>query len=114
MAMRREWFVIGLSCAVVLSMMSLPVGAGTAAAKSGTVSFISEGLRGWGKILILDHEDGFMSVYCGVSEIAVRRGEAVNRGQTIARIAASSKNPGRLHFEIRKGHVPQNPLSHLS
>ena len=89
-------------------------GHAVAAARSGKVLFCSDSLKGYGKTIIIDHEDGFSTVYAHNKEILVRPGDKVVSGQEIA-IAGSTGRTSlpHLHFEIRKGHEPQNPLWYL-
>lgn len=84
---------------------------GIFASRSGKVIFYSEKLFGFGKTLIIDHGDGFSSVYARNSEVFVKVGDHIQKGALIAKLG---KGTGRvrdtyLHFEIRKGHLPQNP-----
>ncbi len=77
------------------------------ASRSGRVSFYTQDLAGLGKTIIIDHQDGFLTVYAGVSSVSVKVGERVSQGKKIA------KQNNYLHFEIRKGHLPQNPCYYL-
>ncbi|MBI3323127.1 MAG: M23 family metallopeptidase [Candidatus Omnitrophica bacterium] len=91
-----------------------PSGAEVRAARGGRVDFVHEGLPGFGKTIILDHEDGFASVYAYVSEILVRRGEVVAQRQVIARVGRTGRaEVPALHFQIRRNQKPQNPLHYL-
>ncbi len=84
------------------------------AARSGRVIFCSEKFLNFGKTIIIDHGDGFSSVYTGNSKIIVKTGETVNKGTAIAKINKKEKNQSSyLHFEIRKGYIPQNPNFYL-
>ncbi|OIO36369.1 MAG: hypothetical protein AUJ74_02710 [Candidatus Omnitrophica bacterium CG1_02_44_16] len=84
------------------------------ASRAGNVIFIDE-LPGYGKTIIIDHHDGFSSVYCGNSSTGVKIGDEVQQGIVIAKTGQSPrKNSGSLHFEIRKKHKPQNPLYYLN
>lgn len=83
-----------------------------AASRSGKVVFLSDNFAGLGKTIILDHGDGFFTVYALSSEVFVKPGDSVKRGSVIARITGSGRG-GDLHFEIRKGHLPQNPIFYL-
>lgn len=89
-------------------------GAEVVAARSGRVSFIHESLPGFGKTIILEHENGFASVYAYVSEILVRQGDWVAQRQKIARVGSTGRTEvPALHFEIRREQKPQNPLRYL-
>lgn len=84
------------------------------ASRSGTVSFTDEHMKGLGKTVIVDHGDGYSSVYGHNSEILVAVGDSVDRNQTIARVGDTGRaEQSMLHFEIRKRHEPQNPFHYL-
>ena len=84
------------------------------ASKSGKVIFCSDFLKGYGKTIIIDHGDGFSTVYAHNKEILVRPGDKVARGEAIAVVGSTGRTSlTHLHFEIRKGHEPQNPLYYL-
>jgi len=84
------------------------------AASDGKVVFVSESLRGYGKTIVLDHGNGFESVYAYQSENIAGMGATVKKNEVIAKAG----NGGRaisssLHFELRKNHVPLDPLNYL-
>ncbi|MCQ9206616.1 MAG: peptidoglycan DD-metalloendopeptidase family protein [Omnitrophica bacterium] len=84
------------------------------ASRSGKVTFASDFMKGYGKTIIIDHHDGFQTVYTHNAKNLVGVNENVKRGSVIARVG----NTGRvrkptLHFEIRKNHKPQNPFYYL-
>ncbi|MFH1397464.1 MAG: LysM peptidoglycan-binding domain-containing M23 family metallopeptidase [Candidatus Omnitrophota bacterium] len=86
------------------------------ASRSGKVVFYSHNFLSFGKTLIIDHQDGFLTVYAGASEILVKTGDNVLKGNLIARTDAVNNTAGDksyLHFEIRKGHLAQNPYFYL-
>jgi murein DD-endopeptidase MepM/ murein hydrolase activator NlpD len=85
------------------------------AARSGKVSFVHEGLPGFGKTIILEHAEGFASVYAYVGEILVRQGDWVSQRQVIASVGETGRTQvPALHFEIRRNQKAQNPLHYLS
>ena len=85
------------------------------ASTGGQVVYVDEKLRGYGKTVILEHRDGFSTVYSGVSEILVRSGEYVRRGQAIAKVGRGGKgNQSQLYFQIRKNSKAEDPLKFLS
>ena len=91
-----------------------PSGAEVRAARSGRVSFVHEGLPGFGKTIIVEHAGGFASVYAFVEEILVRPGEQVAQRQVIARVGETGRAElPALHFEIRRAQRAQNPLHYL-
>lgn len=84
------------------------------ATRSGRVIFYNDHFLNFGKTIIIDHGDGFSSVYSGNSEVIVKAGDTVNKGAAIAKIKKSGKAENSyLHFEIRKGYTPQNPNFYL-
>jgi len=83
------------------------------AARSGKVIFYSPNFKGFGKTIIIDHGDGFSTVYAGNSEVLIKTGDMIQKGTTIAKIGSNRVRNNYLHFEIRKGHVSQNPYFYL-
>jgi LysM repeat protein len=84
------------------------------AARSGKVIFYSPDFKGFGKTIIIDHGDGFSTVYAGNSEVLIKTGDIIQKGASIAKIGSMrrGRNP-YLHFEIRKEHIAQNPYFYL-
>lgn len=84
------------------------------ASRTGVVSFCDEKVKGLGKTVIIDHGDGYSTVYAHNSQIMVKAGEAVGQNTVIAKVGSSGRaSRPYLHFEIRKGHNPQNPFYFL-
>jgi murein DD-endopeptidase MepM/ murein hydrolase activator NlpD len=89
-------------------------GSKVVAADSGVVSFVEQNMKGLGKTIILDHENGFSTVYAHNSEILVKVGERVKRNQEISKVGKTGRaTRPYLHFQIRKGHEPRNPFYYL-
>ena len=88
--------------------MRIPSESEVVASRSGTVVFTAENLKGYGRTIIIEHGGDFMTVYTLLSQILVKPGEYINQGSPIARIKS-----GALHFEIRRGSIPQNPYYYL-
>lgn len=89
-------------------------GSKVVAAESGVISFVDENMKGLGKTIIIDHENGFSTVYAHNSEILVKAGQRVTRNQLIARVGKTGRAwKPHLHFQIRKEHEPQNPFYYL-
>jgi murein DD-endopeptidase MepM/ murein hydrolase activator NlpD len=90
-----------------------PRGTAVYAARHGEVVY-SDQLRGYGKVIILNHGDGYASVYAHNANHMVSVGTRVRRGQMIARIGETGRTSGpNLHFEVRKDNVARNPLYFL-
>ncbi len=84
------------------------------ASRSGRVVFYSDDFQNYGKTIILEHGDGFYTVYARNTQVMVRLGDKVQRGAAIATAGSAGRNKSTyLHFEIRKDHVPQNPYFYL-
>jgi murein DD-endopeptidase MepM/ murein hydrolase activator NlpD len=93
-----------------------PLGASfVVAARSGRVVFYSQRFGSYGKTLIIEHGDGFSSVYARNAQVFVKPGDTVQKGLLIAKVGSAGRDRNEyLHFQIRKGHVPQNPYFYLS
>lgn len=83
------------------------------ATSAGRVAYAGQGLRGYGKLLILKHNDLYLSAYAHNHELLVREGAWVKTGQVIARMGRSGTQRVMLHFEIRRTGKPVNPLHYL-
>ncbi len=83
------------------------------AAASGTVSYVGNGLRGLGNLILVSHGSGFISAYAHNSKLLVKNGQKVSKGQKIAEVGQSDTSSPRLHFEIRRRGQPVNPLQYL-
>lgn len=83
------------------------------AAASGKVIFHNH-LKGWGETIIIEHPSDLYSIYANLKNITVKENCRVKKGQIIGRVAPDKNNKNCiLHFEIRKQHVPQNPIKYL-
>jgi lipoprotein NlpD len=83
------------------------------AAAAGRVTYIGSGIPGLGKIIVLKHDNGFITVYAHNREIVVKEQQNVNRGQKIAELGSSDSERPKLHFQIRKGSAPVDPMRYL-
>jgi len=84
------------------------------ASKSGRVVFCSEHFKGYGNIIVIDHLDGFFSIYSRNSQNLVKAGDSVAQNQAIALTGSTGRGEAAsLHFEIRREGRPQNPLHYL-
>lgn len=90
------------------------IGIPIAAADSGYVSFAGWDNTGYGYMVMINHGNGFVTVYAHLSAYYVDPGQPVSRGQIIAAMGSTGRSTGpHLHFEIRYGGVLQNPLYYL-
>jgi murein DD-endopeptidase MepM/ murein hydrolase activator NlpD len=91
-----------------------PTGTSIFAARDGTVLYAGDAVRGYGNMVVLQHEQDLLSVYAHSSVLLVHIGDRVHVGQEIARVGQSGRATApHLHFEVRKGQVPQDPLGFL-
>lgn len=95
--------------------IALPEGTPVRAAEGGTVAYAGEELRGYGKLVLVRHADGYVSAYAHNSQLLVGRGDEVRRGQVIAHSGRTGNvTSPQLHFEIRKGADPVDPMPYLT
>lgn len=83
------------------------------ASEAGKVVYSGQGLIGFGNLLIIKHNNDYLSAYANNSSLMVKEGQKVRRGQDIARLGAAVSKKPVLHFEIRKNGKSVNPLSLL-
>ena len=89
-------------------------GASIVASRGGKVTFASDNLKGYGKTIIIDHLDGFETVYAYNSQNLVAVSDKVGQGDVIANAGKTGRaEKAMLHFEIRKKSDPQNPFYYL-
>jgi len=94
--------------------ISAPAGTSVVAADNGVVAYAGNELRGFGNLLLIRHADGWVTAYAHNEKLLVKRGEKVKRGQAIAQIGSTGNvSAPQLHFEIRKGTDPVDPLKYL-
>ena len=84
------------------------------AAADGKVVYAGSGLRGYGNLVIVKHENNYLTAYAHNSKILVKEGDAVKRGQRIAEMGDSDADSVMLHFEVRRQGKPVDPLKFLS
>lgn len=89
------------------------IGESIFAATAGTVVYAGQGLRGYGNLVIVKHNDKYLSAYAHASRILVKEQEVVKVGQKIAEIGSTGTDKVMLHFEIRQNGKPVDPLKYL-
>ena len=89
------------------------IGDPVVAAAQGRVMYTGTGIRGYGKLIVIKHDNGFNSVYAHNREILVKEGQNVAQGQKIAELGNTDAEAPKLHFEIRKSGKPVDPLRYL-
>ena len=83
------------------------------AAAAGAVVYSGSGLRGYGELIIIKHNDTFLSAYAHNESRLVEEGQRVKGGQLIARMGDSEAREVMLHFEIRRNGKSVDPLQYL-
>jgi murein DD-endopeptidase MepM/ murein hydrolase activator NlpD len=95
--------------------LAVPEGTDIKAAEDGVVAYSGNELKGYGNLVLLRHADGWMTAYAHNSQLMVKRGDQVKRGQNIARAGQTGGvSSPQLHFEIRKGSTPVDPTQYLA
>jgi murein DD-endopeptidase MepM/ murein hydrolase activator NlpD len=95
--------------------VAVPNGTPVKAAEDGTVAYAGNELKGYGNLVLIRHSNGYVTAYAHASEILVKRGDTVKRGQVIAHSGSTGNvNAPELHFEIRKGATPVDPAQFLN
>jgi murein DD-endopeptidase MepM/ murein hydrolase activator NlpD len=94
--------------------LAAPVGTAVVASENGIVVYAGDRLPGYGRMLLIRHAGGFTTAYAHNQSLLARIGDPVRRGQKIATVGTSGgmKEP-QLHFEIRTGSTPIDPVRHL-
>lgn len=80
------------------------------AAAPGVVVYAGQGLRGYGRLLIIKHSEIYLSAYAHNRKMYVKEGQVVATGQKISEVGGDPENSGRLYFEIRKSGKPVDPM----
>jgi murein DD-endopeptidase MepM/ murein hydrolase activator NlpD len=94
--------------------VSVPEGTPIKAAEDGVVAYAGSELKGYGNLVLVRHANGFVTAYAHASELAVKKGETVKRGQVIGKAGSTGNVTGpQLHFEVRKGATPVDPAQYL-
>ena len=88
-------------------------GAPVLAAASGRVIYADAGVRGYGKLIIIKHNDTWVSAYAHNENILVKEQQDVRKGQKIAEMGSSDADQVKLHFEVRRQGKPVDPAKLL-
>lgn len=92
-----------------------PLGTQVLASKDGTVAYAGNELRGFGNMVLVRHSGGMFTVYAHLDQIMVSKDASVTRGQVVGTVGQSGGvSEPQLHFEIRRGSTPQDPMKYLS
>ncbi|HSP49515.1 MAG TPA: peptidoglycan DD-metalloendopeptidase family protein [Pseudolabrys sp.] len=94
--------------------LAVPEGTPVKAADDGVVAYAGNELKSYGNLILIRHANGFVSAYANASELLVKRGDTIKRGQVIAHAGQTGNvTSPQLHFEIRKGSTPVDPTKYL-
>ncbi len=94
--------------------VAVPEGTPIKAADDGVVAYAGNELKGYGNLVLVRHANGYVSAYANASELLVKRGDVVKRGQVVAHAGQTGNvSSPQLHFEIRKGSTPVDPMQFL-
>jgi murein DD-endopeptidase MepM/ murein hydrolase activator NlpD len=95
--------------------VSVPEGTPIKAAEDGTVAYAGSELKGYGNLVLVRHANGFVTAYAHASELSVKKGDSVKRGQVIGKAGATGNvTSPQLHFEVRRGATPVDPAQYLT
>ena len=95
--------------------LAVPEGTPIKAAEDGVVAYSGNELKCYGNLVLVRHSNGYVTAYAHASELMVKRGDTIKRGQVIAKSGQSGEVASpQLHFEIRKGSSPVDPLQFLN
>lgn len=94
--------------------LSVPQGTTVHAAEKGTVAYAGSELKGYGNLILVRHDNGWVTAYAHNDQLMVKRGDNVQRGQVIARAGRTgSVDQPQVHFELRQGSKPVDPVPFL-
>lgn len=94
--------------------LSVPLGTDVHAAEGGVVAYAGSELKGYGNLVLLRHDNGWVTAYAHNDELLVKRGDKVKRGHVIAKAGKSgSVDQPQVHFELRQGSKPVDPVPFL-
>jgi lipoprotein NlpD len=89
------------------------VGEPILAASDGKVVYAGNSLRGYGNLVIIKHDNTYLTAYAHNSKLLVKEGDAVRKGQRIAEMGDTDATSAKLHFELRVNGKPVNPTPYL-
>jgi murein DD-endopeptidase MepM/ murein hydrolase activator NlpD len=95
--------------------IAVPEGTSVRAAEDGTVAYVGDEIKGYGKLVLVRHANGWVSAYANNADLMVKKGEVVKRGQILAKSGQSGNvTSPQLHFELRRGKTPVDPQEYLA
>jgi murein DD-endopeptidase MepM/ murein hydrolase activator NlpD len=94
--------------------IAVPQGTEVVAAEGGRVAYAGSELKGYGNLILIRHDNGWVSAYAHNEQLLVKRDDVVRRGQLIAKAGRTGTvDQPQLHFELRQGSKPVDPLPHM-
>ena len=94
--------------------IAVPQGTEIHAAENGRVAYAGNELKGYGNLVLIRHDNGWVSAYAHADQVLVKRDDVVRRGQVIAKAGKTGTvDQPQLHFELRQGAKPVDPLPHM-
>jgi murein DD-endopeptidase MepM/ murein hydrolase activator NlpD len=95
--------------------IAVPEGTSVRAADGGVVAYAGNELKGYGNLVLIRHDGGWVTAYAHTRQLLVKRGDTVRRGDVIAKAGQTgSVESPQLHFELRKGATAVDPLKYLT
>lgn len=95
--------------------IAAPEGTPVKAAENGTVIYVGNGVEGYGNLILIRHANGYVSAYADLKDAGVQKGAVVSRGDTIGTTGSTGAvTSPQLHFELRKGATPVDPMPLLA
>lgn len=92
-----------------------PEGAAVRAVENGTIIYVGSAVEGYGNLVLVRHANGFVSAYAHLKDITVAKDDAISRGDGIGTTGMTgSVTRPQLHFELRKGATPVDPMQYLA
>lgn len=90
--------------------LATPMGTDVHAAENGVVAYAGDELKGYGNLVLIRHDNGWVTAYAHADEILVKRGDQIKRGQVIAKAGRTGQvDQPQVHFELRQGQKPVDP-----
>jgi murein DD-endopeptidase MepM/ murein hydrolase activator NlpD len=94
--------------------LAAPMGTDVHAAESGIVAYAGDELKGYGNLVLLRHDNGWVTAYAHADELLVKRNDRVKRGQVIAKAGRTGQvDQPQVHFELRQGQKPVDPTPYM-
>ena len=94
-------------------LIKAPKNTNVIASNGGEVVYAGNGLRSYGKLIIIKHNESYLSAYGYLSKLKVKEGDTIKRGDSIAKLGVNSEQQSLLHFEIRNKGRPVDPINYL-